>query len=105
MIHLQNKEQALLLTQEEVQAIVERELEARSFLYDKNKGLWPTYYLNHELRGGIIASVWSVAFVTPARTIPFRGKIVEVAEKTYFALVNDVSGEFLYIHHATGYIE
>jgi len=94
-----------LLAPESVLGIVEKELEARGLVYDKTKGLWPTYYGLQEIWGGELVSHWSVAFATPARAVPFRDKIVEVDEKMYFALVDDSSGKFLYIHHATGYSE
>jgi hypothetical protein len=93
------------LTTDAVLALVERELEARDLAYDKAKGLWPTYYGLHPIRNGDLVPTWSVAFAIPGRTVLFRGKLVEVSEKMYFALVNDETRELVYIIHSAGYVE
>ncbi len=93
------------LTQEEAVSIAREALKARKLDFDTAKGFWPVFQGLRETRDGITTPIWSVAFATSARQVPFRGKIVEVAEKDYYACVSDETKEFLYIIHSTGYIE
>lgn len=93
------------LTQEEAVSLVRQDLEARAFKYDLVKGFWPVFQGLREIRSGDIRPVWSVAFVTAARQVPFRGKIVEVPEEDFFGCVDDETKELLYIIYSTGYME
>lgn len=93
------------LTREEVLTLAQRELALRGLDYDQDRGLWPTYHGHYRVRGGETAPIWSVAYATPARTVELRGRLVEVPPKEYFALINDETHEFLYVHHSTGYLE
>lgn len=94
------------LTKEEVVSLVRKDLEARAFEYNTEKGFWPVFHGLSETRDGTtVRPLWTVAFVTIARLVPFRGKIVEVTEDSLFGCVDDETKELLYIIHSTGYME
>lgn len=93
------------LTQEEVISLVLKDLEARAFKYDVAKGFWPVFQGLRKTRTGDVRPIWSVAFVTAARQVPLRGKVVEVPEEDYFGFVDDETKELLYIIYSTGYME
>ena len=84
------------LTKEAVLEIANEVLAKRQIKYDLEEGLEVRFNGVEEIRDNRQLPIWSVSYLTPP-------SIFE--QKSHYILINDNTGEFLYIITPTTYIE